>query len=142
MNDLLSKLYLGSKFEKELTFYKRIGVIFFKKIVPTGGDFWIKIINKRRKKKFRVIKNREDAIAWTIFTIIVEGIHGMGFLIMNYFIIKVLLNQRWETGMFLIVLNILINIYPIFIQRYNRIRMIQIFGIEFKELKNCKVEIK
>jgi len=141
MNDLLSKLYLGSKFEKELTFYKRIGVILFKKIVPTGGDFWIKIINKRRKKKFRVIKNREDAIAWTIFTIIVEGLHGLGFLIMNYFIIKVLLNQRWETGMFLIVLNILINIYPIFIQRYNRIRMIQIFGIELKELKNCKVEI-
>jgi len=141
MNDLLSKYYSGSKFEKELTFYKRIGVILFKKIVPTGGDFWIKIINKRRKKKFRVIKNREDAIAWTIFTIIVEGLHGLGFLIMNYFIIKVLLNQRWETGMFLIVLNILINIYPIFIQRYNRIRMIQIFGIELKELKNCKVEI-
>jgi len=141
MNDLLSKLYLGSKFEKELTFYKRIGVILFKKIVPTGGDFWIKTINKHRSKKIRVIKNREDAIAWTIFTIIVEGIHGMGFLIMNYFIIKVLLNQRWETGMFLIVLNILINIYPIFIQRYNRIRMIQIFGIELKELKNCKVEI-
>lgn len=141
MNNILSKFYSGSKFEKETSFYKWIGVILFKKIVPTGGDFWLKTINKRRKKKIRVIKNREDAIGWTIFTIIVECLHIMGFLVMNYFIVKILLNQRWNTGLFIITLNLLINVYPIFIQRYNRIRMIQIFGIEFKELKNCKVEI-
>lgn len=142
MNKILSKLYAGYEFEKHTVFYHRIGVRLFKKIVPTGGDIWIRLINKTRSKKVRLIKNRDDAIMWIIFTLGVECLHGVGFLVMNYFIIHGLINQQWRWVSFLMVLNIFINLYPIFTQRYNRIRIVEMFNITLNDLKIAKIEIR
>ncbi len=142
MNKTLSKLYSGYEFEKHTVFYTRIGVKLFKKIVPTGGDIWIRLINKIFSKKIRLIKKREDAIRWTMFTICIECLHGIVFWVMNYSIIHELIDQEWNWALLLATLNIFINLYPILTQRYNRIIMVKIFNITPDELKDLKIEIE
>jgi hypothetical protein len=131
---MLRKLFSGFEFEKEAKLYKKIGVTFFKKLVPTLGDFWINLYNKYSSKKVRFIKNRKSAIAWTRITIFIESIHILSFWAINYGIVNNLTNQNWTKVFILTFINILINLYPILIQRYNRIRMVQLFNININEV--------
>lgn len=117
MNKTFIKLFSGFDFEKETLFYKKIGVISYKNIVPTAGDYWIRLINKTFSKNIKIIKKRDDAVVWTIFTIGIEGLHTLGFWFINYFIADRLLHQSWNWVVILIVLNIFINFYPILTQR-------------------------
>jgi len=139
---MLQKLFYGFEFEKETNLYKKIGVIFFKKMVPTLGDSWINLYNKYSSKKMRFVKNRKDAIVWTRITIFLESIHLLSFLIMSYGIINNLISQNWNKAFILFVINILINLYPILTQRYNRIRMIRIFKINMDDIFSKKIGLQ
>ncbi len=131
---MLRKLFNGFEFEKDTNLYKKIGVTFFKKVVPTLGDFWIRLYNKYSSKNVRFIKNRKSAIAWTRITIFIESIHILSFWVINYGIVNNLTNQNWTKAFIFIIINILINLYPILTQRYNRIRMVHIFSININEV--------
>ena len=131
---MLLKLFNGFKFEKETTLYKKIGVTSFKKMIPTLGDYWINLYNKYSAKKIRFIKTRKSAISWIRITIFIESIHILSFWVINYGIVNNLTNQNWTKVFILIVINILIKLYPILIQRYNRIKMVQIFNININEI--------
>jgi len=140
INDILEKILRGFRFEKQSKFYEIIGVSQFKKIVPMG-DFWINLYNRFAKKNLRLITSRENAVVWLIFTIAIECLHIIGFLISLNFIVRYNLENEYLKIIKTIVSTIVINIYPIMVQRYNRVRIVEIFRITEKEIKNFKIEI-
>jgi hypothetical protein len=113
------------EFYRERTIYEWIGIKIYKKYLPTTGD----II--RRSRKIVQIKTTttnlyEELIKYERKTRSYEWRHIIGAII---FVLLALLIDRKYTifdWIFLPVLNLYINIYPIFLQRYNRIRIIRI----------------
>lgn len=130
----------GFHFEKKFELYEKIGVTQFKKILPMGG-FWINIFNQIFNKNFHVMTSRENAIVWLIFTIAVEFLHVLGFILSIYYILKFNFESEYLKVLKAILLTIVINIYPIMVQRYNRIRIIEIYKITNNEIRNFKIEI-
>jgi hypothetical protein len=139
MKNAINRFLLGFVFEKEIAIYKKLGVKRFKKIVPFG-DYWILLINKIFSKKIRLLKSKEDAIVWIIFTLGVEFLHLVAFFIMIRFAIKYFLSEEYLRLIKTLGLNLIINVYPIMIQRYNRLRIIKTFNIEIEDL--IQFEIK
>ena len=140
MNSILNRIFRGFHFEKKSDLYEKIGVIKFKKILPMG-DFWINLFNKISKKDFHIITSRENAIIWVIFTVAVEFLHLAGLIFSFYFILKFNFESEYIKILKAILLTIIINIYPIMVQRYNRLRILKIYKIRNEEIKNFKIEI-
>jgi len=141
MNIVLKKIIRGFRFEKKSDFYEKIGVTQFKKIVPLG-DFWINLYNRFFKKNLHIITSRENAVFWLIFTIAIESLHIIGFITSLYFITEYNLESDYLKILKIILSTIIINIYPIMVQRYNRVRILGIYKITNEEIKNFKIEIK
>ena len=134
MKSLLYLLYMYFKekrFEASGRVYKTMGVHHFKKIVPFGDYFFrfVRLFNK----KFRILRIRSTEIKSLIFfTLMIETIHVLGFIAMNI----ILFRNYDRTGQFsfkIIILNMLINVMPILVQRYNRIRLLRISLTDFKK---------
>lgn len=113
------------EFYRDVTIYNLIGIRLYKKYLPTTGD----IVRKRRK--IIQIGTGKTGIITELYnyekkTRNYEFRHIIGAVI---FIVLVFLLDRKLTvydWIFLPVLNLYINIYPIFLQRYNRIRIIKV----------------
>lgn len=113
------------EFFRDKTIYEFIGIKLYKKYLPTTGDIvrkWRNIIqvdpNKSNKinelyKYERKTRNYE----------LRHIIGNIGFIAMIFVIDKKLTVFDWS---FLTILNFYVNLYPIFLQRYNRIRIIKV----------------
>jgi hypothetical protein len=117
-----------------------LGVHHFKKILPVG-DWWIKLFNLLFSKKLRVVKSKQDAITWVIFTLSVESLHLLAFLVILGFTIEDLIHADYQQATKALAINLLVNVYPVFVQRYNRTRLLRIFQLTFRDVKNFKLEI-
>ena len=140
MQLLKRNLLYGFTFERKSGFYKKIGVHHFKKILPVG-DWWIKLFNLLFSKKLRVVKSKQDAITWVIFTLSVESLHLLAFLVIIGFTIEDLIHADYQQATKALAINLLVNVYPVFVQRYNRTRLLRIFQLTFRDVKNFKLEI-
>jgi len=113
------------EFYRDRTIYDLIGIKIFKKYLPTTGD----IVRQKRKITQIKISNTgkiNELYKYERKTRNYEWRHVMGAII---FIGLTLMLYRKLTifdWIFLPILNLYINIYPIFLQRYNRIRIIKV----------------
>ncbi|WP_414706134.1 hypothetical protein [Salegentibacter sp. UBA1130] len=114
----LSSTYFNPKeWENEGKIYKWFGIHAFRKILVWTG--WEKL-NKASnpvKKNFTALKHLEYNTRQSEFG------HLIIFLIVLAFTIFVILYYGFQQSLSLIILNILLNVYPIGIQRYNRPRL-------------------
>lgn len=140
MTPILKKIIKGFHFERKFDLYERIGVTQFKKILPLGS-FWINLFNQVFNKNFHIITSRENALIWLAFTFAVELLHILALIFSIYFILKFGLENEYFKMLKAILFTSLINIYPILVQRYNRIRIFEIYKINKDELINFKIEI-
>ncbi len=107
------------------TIYEWVGIKTYKKYLPTIGD----IIRKRRNITQIKISNSdklEELYNYEKKTRNYEWRHIIGVII---FILLIIMFDKKLTifdWIFLSLLNLFINIYPIFLQRYNRIRIISV----------------
>ena len=124
---LLLLYFKPKKFEffRDKPFYELIGIKTYKKYLPTTGD----IVRKRRKIT-QIKISRTDKITELIKyekkTRNYEWRHIIGaivFILLTFILDRKLTFFDW---VFLPTLNLYINIYPIFLQRYNRIRIIKV----------------
>lgn len=111
---------------QSLTIYDFLGIRLYKKYLPTSGD----LVNKwRNKKQLQLDRGRWSELSrLELQTRKYEWRHILGlagFIIILLVIDKKLTGWDW---IFLILLNLAVNIYPIFLQRHNRIRVINIFS--------------
>jgi hypothetical protein len=129
MNFKIIKLswYKPKRFEfvKDKTIYDFIGIRLFKKYLPTSGD----IVRKRRN----IIQiNTKDKInelyRYEKKTRNYEWRHIIGVFI--FCGLTLMLDRKLTIfdWIFLPLFNLYINIYPIFLQRYNRIRIINLLN--------------
>ena len=115
------------------TIYDMIGIRFFKKYLPTTGD----IVRRWRNQVSVHIGKKE--LQYQLYnaelqTRRYEFRHILGML--GFIIIAGAIDKKltFSDYIFLICLNLFVNVYPIFLQRYNRIRIIKI--LQKKGLKS------
>ena len=120
----LIELYLTPRFwERNGKLYKFLGIKVFKKYVPTSGDYV-----RRRFGATLLIKNIEDVREYEKNTRVLELAHITFFLVtvplMVLYLILGAVGPFWS----LVVVNLLVNIYPVMLQRYNRARIYKIIA--------------
>ncbi len=112
---------------KNRTLYEYLGVKAFKKYLITDGDLvrrWRGIKQVSHQKENRM-EDLEKAIRETLKF---EVIH-LFFLLLSLLIVVVQYHEMTLLKLGVIFLiNLYANIYPIFLQRYNRIRLLRVLG--------------
>jgi hypothetical protein len=118
---LLDVWFSPKRFESE-ALYERLGVLFIKRYVPTGGDFFI------RRYGIRIVQIRgslESLIHFERYTHRLEAIHEIAFLGFFAFSLRRVVLHRTtllDFGFALVVYVVLI-LSPAMLQRYNRLRV-------------------
>lgn len=128
--NLISLKYFRPKkieYFRNKTIYDLIGIKIFKKYLPTTGDL------ARRRKKIKQIEltssdRYKELYRYELKTRNYEWRHIIGAII--FVVIRFLFDSElrftiWDLTL-LPLMNLYINIYPIFLQRYNRIRILKI----------------
>ncbi len=112
------------EFFGDKTIYDYIGIRWYKKYLPFTGDIarkWKNLIQINLNKSQRI----KELYRYEKMTRNYEIRHIIGIIL---FLVLVFLSNKKLTLfdiVFLTFLNLCVNIYPIFLQRYNRIRIIK-----------------
>jgi len=113
-------------FERSGRFYEWIGVRAFRYFIPDGdlANRW----RRRRQPHFRIISNRKLAAAFIERTELSEKSHLVVLLVgvaSSWFAWRIGWNG-WAT--YLGVGNVVVNVYPVLLQRYTRARILRTFA--------------
>jgi hypothetical protein len=116
--------YLTRAFESTGRFYRALGVRLFRQVVPTGD--LIDRSRRRRDPGFRVVPNATAAAAYVPQTEQRERGHFV-LLLMCAFTAAYAVSIEWYAwAVVLTTGNILMNLYPMLLQRYTRTRLARI----------------
>jgi hypothetical protein len=121
LRHLLDLWFSPKRFENE-TFYERLGVLFIKRYVPTGGDFFI------RRYGIRITHIRgslESLIQFERFTRRLEAIHEIAFLgFLTFSVRRAILRHTTLLDFgFAVIVYVVLILSPAMLQRYNRLRV-------------------
>lgn len=115
--DLSSSYYTEKSWEQNGKFYEKFGVNFFRKLLVLSG--WEKfnkkanpVRNDLNALKHLEYRTRQSELGHLIILFIVMG-----------FTIFVAVKFSFGDSIWLLLLNVILNLYPIFLQRYNRPRL-------------------
>jgi len=123
----LSPAWLRTRrWEMEGRVYEALGVRAFRRLVPDGD--WVNRVRRRRDPNFRVVPHRRAAAAFVTRTEQGERSHGV--LLLAGIVSSV---YAWRIGWygwaaFLTIGNLLVNLYPILLQRYTRARLYRLLA--------------
>ncbi|ENM5752275.1 hypothetical protein V4V53_004112 [Vibrio mimicus] len=115
-------------FKSEMKVYKSIGIPFLGKYIPTGGSHY-SIIGSMVKGS---LPRKQRIITYYNMTLLMETIHIVGFL--TTLLITFNSTNNIVSFLFSNVFNLLANVYPVFLQRYNRLRLLPIV----ERLRRCE----
>ncbi len=105
-------------FEQTGQVYERVGIRFFKKLVRRGPlTIFSPTLRFPKEKPFSTLRNLESEMQNA------ETGHALIFILMFLFVGYAALNGWFDAVVWILLLNILINGYPIMLQRYNRIKL-------------------
>jgi hypothetical protein len=113
---LPSRYYGHSAWERGGVTYEQLGVRFFKRLVRRGP---LSIFSR----KLRLPKDNATAALWQLDQLMrrAEAIHVFSFLAICSVIGYSVLRKRLDAAGWLLLFNSMLNVYPIMLQRYNRI---------------------
>ena len=129
INWISLKYFRPKKFEyyRNRTIYELIGIKFYKKYLPTTGDL---VRHRREIKQIDLVNSNryEELYRYERKTRNYEWRHIIGAIM--FVAIRFLFDSELRFTILdftiLPIMNLYINIYPIFLQRYNRIRILKI----------------
>lgn len=108
-------------------FYRLIGVHRFRRWMLDGD-----LMNARLRQSvpgYRVVSpHAQDLVAYVERTKQIEKAHWIWFLLSVPFIVVALANARWLYATGVSILTLVTNIYPVFLQRFNRARCQVLLG--------------
>jgi Glycosyl-4,4'-diaponeurosporenoate acyltransferase len=121
LQESLDAWFSPKGFESE-AFYERLGVLFIKRYVPTGGDFFI------RRYGIRIAHIRgslESLIHFERYTRRLEAIHELAFLgFLAFSLRRAILRQTTLLDFgFAVVVYVALILSPAMLERYNRLRV-------------------
>jgi hypothetical protein len=111
-------------FEQGGRVYERLGVRLFRWLVPDGdaANKW----RRRREPAFRIIRNRRYALAFLRRTELSEKSH-LVMLVLGGLSAAFAWTIGWSGwAVYLTIGNVLVNLYPVLLQRYTRARILSI----------------
>lgn len=132
MGGLLEFWFTPKPFERSGALYERLGVRRFKRFVPFG-DHTNRLLRVLFAPGFRIVSGAESARAWVLFTVLAEGFHVLLFALFVAFTVPNLLLGEYARAAWELLANLLVNVYPAMVQRYNRIRLLRAFGLDLKD---------
>ena len=114
----LTDFYFKPKsFEKNGKLYEALGVNWFRKYCPNGGSWF----SKKTGYSFVSGRKKSDLKSFTNLTKALEGVHAFAFFpLYTYQMIDNLSQENYGAAAWNLATNILINLYPIMSNRYNR----------------------
>jgi Glycosyl-4,4'-diaponeurosporenoate acyltransferase len=111
-------------FESECL-YERLGALLTKRYVPTGGDLVMQRLRRHHPSRRWVTSSLQSLCRYERRTRLNESIHLIGFIGFT-----VLAASRFASGSLTafgltvaLVLNLLLGLWPVVLQRYNRLRL-------------------
>ncbi len=126
LKHLLDAWFCPKRFESA-ALYERLGVLFIKRYVPTGGDYFI------RRYGIRIVRirgNLQSLIHFERYTRGLEAIHEIAFLgFLAFSSRRAILHRTTLLGFtFAVVVYVLLILSPAMLQRYNRLRLWALIG--------------
>jgi hypothetical protein len=115
-------VWFAPKRFESLELYERLGVLWIKRYVPTGGDYFRKTYGVR---VIDIQSTGESLLQFEERTRVYEAIHVGAFLAFLLFSIWQLVSGR-TTGLGFVlacVVDVLLILSPVLLQRYNRLRV-------------------
>jgi Glycosyl-4,4'-diaponeurosporenoate acyltransferase len=121
LRHLLDLWFSPKRFETE-AFYERLGVLFIKRYVPTGGDFFIRRYGIRIA---HICGSLESLIQFERFTRRLEAIHEIVFLgFLTFSVRRAILRHTTVLDLgFAVIVYVVLILSPAMLQRYNRLRV-------------------
>jgi len=124
MQKILDSWFDPKSFEKNPGLYEKLGVRLFKKYMPTSGDLIYRLVWKKLGANDLVKPNDINSLRkFEYYTRVYESIHLTFLAIGSAVIAAELQANTIEATTFNMLLQIMLNIYPILVQRYNRGRL-------------------
>ena len=108
------------------TIYRYLGVPFFGRVIPTGGLFFRLFTGKKMKAYVLQKQNITSVRKYFFQTCVFEALHLIVFLILSVVVIMCFCLGKNSLAISGTVGNLLVNVYPIMLQRYNRIRILNL----------------
>lgn len=126
----LLQLWFGPKpFERSGELYERLGVRRFKRFLPFGYHT-NRLVRALGARGFKVVGDEKSAMVWVLFTMVVEALHTLAFAAFSTFMVLDLLGGEYGRAVANLLLNLLVNVYPVMAQRYTRIRLLRAFRLD------------
>jgi hypothetical protein len=114
------------RFESE-RLYERLGALVIKRYVPTGGDLVMRRLRRNHPGRRWVTSSLRSLWQYERRTRLNESIHLIGFVGFT-----VLIASKFASGSltvlgltFALTLNLIVGLWPVVLQRYNRLRLYQ-----------------
>lgn len=122
-SQLISPYYSEKEWERRGSIYEHLGINFFKKLLVWTG--WERVIRKSNpiEKNTGALVNLHHQTKKSELDHLIILLIVLGFNVFAAFKFGVL------ESLWLMVLNVLLNLYPIFLQRYNRPRIERIMNL-------------
>jgi glycosyl-4,4'-diaponeurosporenoate acyltransferase len=121
-------------------FYPRLGVRIYKKYLPTSGEVISRFRGIDRLKIAATGSRRQALLNYELQTRTWEGRHLVSAVLLQAWAViggaMVDMEQFWASS----VINVLVNIYPIMVQRFNRARIATILEDEPRQRANILLE--
>lgn len=133
---MINKIVFGFFFESDPNVYRNRFIKAFQYLTPTGGNFWINCLSRIKGRRVKLIKGRRAGIEWAQVTIFNEILHILCFIFMMVLNVWIFVQGKLVSTLIVLLLNLVINLPTIFLQRYNRLRLIKIYKISKKEMLN------
>lgn len=126
---ILDLWFLPKRFESE-RLYERLGALVIKRYVPTGGDLVMRRLRRRHPHSRWVAANLESLRRYERRTRLNESIHLIGFI--GFAVLaanKFALGALTASGLAIALgLNLILGLWPVVLQRYNRLRLYRAMG--------------
>lgn len=127
------RFWFGPKpFERSGELYERLGVRRFKRFLPFGYHT-NRLIRALGAERFRVVGDEKSAMAWVLFTMVAEALHTLAFVAFSALMVLDLLGGEYGRAAGTLLLNLLVNAYPVMAQRHTRIRLLRAFRLELED---------
>lgn len=122
MNKILHSYLSPKKWEKEGELYQKIGTLYFLKITP------FELRKLITGKNTHTIKSQASIPVYFRGTILAEYTHILSFIFVSAVCIYFLLAEGQWVAVLVFSVNILLNLYPVLLMRYNRFRIAKVLG--------------
>ncbi|HET9424512.1 MAG TPA: hypothetical protein VFO55_04000 [Gemmatimonadaceae bacterium] len=128
---MLSRLwnaYFHAGWEGTGRIYERLGIRRVGRFM-IGGYYTSATLSRLRGRPYRTFRGRRAAQEWLVFTLVAELGHGVFFLVMLWLAIREALKGDWRDMAITTLINLVVNVIPIMVQRYNRARIVSTLGL-------------